>query len=212
MISVFLLVTLAQASVTPVTVQVRTVDQDALALPGIEITAIEVSECRSRTPTSSSVMKDMTGREGVVSFALPRAHAYLIRSAPESGFEGAETCVPSLAGTEPRYVQLQLRPDPSNALTLDEPSAGPPEPRAPLSAFAFVGAYRDARGRYYVVEASADARGIYVETPDRRTLAFQRQSGTSFRGSDGMVRFLVERGRIVAMEFTPAPARATRRQ
>jgi hypothetical protein len=118
MTTVLLLLALLKANGTQgITVHVRAVDREALALPGVEITAIEVSECRSLTETSSNVVKDTTGREGVVALTLPRAHAYVIRSGGGNGFEVAETCLPNLAGTEPRYVQLQLRFDPSNTVT-----------------------------------------------------------------------------------------------
>jgi hypothetical protein len=85
MTAVVVLALAAQTVWTPGTVHVRTVDQDALALSGIEVTAIEVSECRSRTQTSPSVVKDVTRRDGLVSLALPRAHAYVIRSAAVQG-------------------------------------------------------------------------------------------------------------------------------
>jgi hypothetical protein len=138
MTTVLLLLAFFQAGSTPgITVQVRTVDQNALALPGIEITAIEVSECRSRTQTSSDVVQNTTGGGGVASLSLRRA---------------------------------------------------------------------------FIVEASANAKGIYLETPDQRTLSFPRQSGTSFAGPEGIVRFSAGRGHEVIMEFIPTRARATRRE
>lgn len=204
------LLALAQAaSASGITVQVRTVDHEALALPGIEVIATEVSECRSRTQTSSVVVKSTTGGEGLVSLVLPRAHAYVIRSTGDAGFEAADACVPNLDGTEPRYVQLQLRLDPRNTVTIEEPSIGPAERRTAFVLSDFLGVYIG-RGGSFVVELDVSGDGLNVEMPDRHVRRFSRRTGNSFDGPDGTIRFAIDRARVVGFDLVPIAVHATR--
>jgi hypothetical protein len=195
-----------------VTVTVRTVDRDAMPLPGVEVTVQEIDGCGRDRQVSGPIKNGTTEREGSAVFHLANGKSYLIRTDHAGGLEGREMCLPIRSGTDVnRYLQFQLRPDPRNAITIIEPSVGPvrPMPRRLVLA-AFTGVYIDRSNQAYEVNLSDDTKGLTVKFSDGKVMTFSKRVGNVFTGPDGGVEFAVTGSRVTGLSLTPAITRAKR--
>ena len=100
--------TLAQASVT---LSVRVTDWSWAALPGIVVEMAEVENCLEPGKTGGSKQSSTTNRDGLAEFRVSEKKSYRLITSTDGGFEAQTQCVDMGNGSDPRHLQLRVRPD-----------------------------------------------------------------------------------------------------
>ena len=206
-----LLVLAHGAAPAEVAVTVRVVDPESAPLPGIELSVQEVGDCTGRRAAVPPT-EVHTDTEGGVVVRLQNYKSYVIRTDDKGGFEAHEMCLPIRSSWDrSRYIHFQLRLDPRNKITLEEPSVGTSATRSPrLVTGAFAGVYVDAANNAYLVETLGARDGITVEGPDGETMTFSTRANNTFTGPAGRAAFTVVNHRVTGLSRTPNATRAKR--
>lgn len=182
------------------TLSVRIVDPQRAPLPGITVRVGEVGNCT--TPTRDSSRRSaVTRADGSVEFTVTRERAWLIMVESQGGLEAGHDCLERV-GAGIAYSQIELRPDLSQQEILNQPSMEQSAPPRTLGLGDFVGVYTDEAGLFYEVTVLDGAAGVALSSPGGGILRFPNRRGSSFRGSDGTIRFRVARGRVEGFSVT----------
>ena len=105
-----------------VALSVRVTDWSWAALPGIEVEVAEVENCLEAGKTGGSKQSSTTNRDGLAEFRVSEKKSYRLVTSTDGGFEAQTQCVHIGNGSEPRHVQLRVRPDPGSRVTLAVPA------------------------------------------------------------------------------------------
>jgi hypothetical protein len=198
---------LAQESVT---LSVRVTDWSWATLPGIVVEIAEVENCLAAGRTSGSKQSSTTNRNGTTEFRVSESKLYRVATSTEGGFEAQTQCVDTGNGSDPRHVQLRVRPDPGSRVTLAIPAVPEKRRNGPLPLGEFAGAYNAEDGRFYIVTPGRGFNGLELTLPDGAEIALPIRKGSTFSGSQGTVSFDLEQNVVIGMTFTPAVVRATK--